>query len=447
MAEKYTVNTASLRIRKGDSVDYGVAGYVRLGMEVTVYETSNNFGRIGPDQWVSMSYLKKTTGSTYKSGNVVTASYTPTSDTKNRPIYFLQSDSRWKNLPYTSSNQASQTIGSSGCGPSSAAMIINTWVDNKFGPVEACAFSLDNGYRTANSGTAWGLFKALAVKYGLEFVQTASYDIAKTFMLSHTDAMMVCSMKSGVWSHSGGHYVLTYKIDNKYVYVNDPISTKSERQKSSYSNMKDQCKQYFCFAKPGSTIQKTEWKEKVEIVNTNASFVVSAFRLNVRESYTTKSKSIAIIKEGTFVKADKRCGDWYHITAFDYNNNKAVDGWCSATHLEDADIDNVNSAVAVNCKEAIEHLVKIGFIDSPYHWNEVGFDIDFLPQLIIKVNEALENKNIESNPGNAQFGDTKFAIDTLVRLGVIDSAAYWYNNYEKVKYLNTFLRRAAEWLS
>ena len=40
--------------------------------------------------------------------------------------YYSQVDSRWKNHTYTSINDKSQTIGSSGCGPTSAAMIVSS---------------------------------------------------------------------------------------------------------------------------------------------------------------------------------------------------------------------------------------------------------------------------------------------------------------------------------
>ena len=38
--------------------------------------------------------------------------------------YYSQIDSRWKNQMYSSVGDASQTVGSSGCGPTSAAMVV-----------------------------------------------------------------------------------------------------------------------------------------------------------------------------------------------------------------------------------------------------------------------------------------------------------------------------------
>ena len=41
-------------------------------------------------------------------------------------VYYSQIDSRWKNHPYTSIGDYSQTIGTSGCGPTSAAMVVSS---------------------------------------------------------------------------------------------------------------------------------------------------------------------------------------------------------------------------------------------------------------------------------------------------------------------------------
>ena len=45
-----------------------------------------------------------------------------------QPVSYFQTDPRWKNIPYAVKGESS-TIGGSGCGPSSAAMILATWAD------------------------------------------------------------------------------------------------------------------------------------------------------------------------------------------------------------------------------------------------------------------------------------------------------------------------------
>lgn len=78
------------------------------------------------------------------------------------PVYFSQVDSRWSNKMYSKKNDKSQTIGTSGCGPTSMAMILSTLLGREITPVELCDFALKNGYRTLDSGTSWMFYKAVA---------------------------------------------------------------------------------------------------------------------------------------------------------------------------------------------------------------------------------------------------------------------------------------------
>ena len=55
----YTVNVNSvLNVRSGAGTNYKVVRQLANGTKVTVYETSNGWGRIGNNEWVSMNYLK-----------------------------------------------------------------------------------------------------------------------------------------------------------------------------------------------------------------------------------------------------------------------------------------------------------------------------------------------------------------------------------------------------
>ena len=59
-ATKYKVTAKSgLRVRKGPGLTYGVVKVLKYGTVVTVYEQKNGWGRIGTNQWCSMTYLKK----------------------------------------------------------------------------------------------------------------------------------------------------------------------------------------------------------------------------------------------------------------------------------------------------------------------------------------------------------------------------------------------------
>ena len=52
---------SSLNIRSGAGTGYSIVGSLKNGQQVTVYEMSNNFARIGSGQWVCATYLKEGT--------------------------------------------------------------------------------------------------------------------------------------------------------------------------------------------------------------------------------------------------------------------------------------------------------------------------------------------------------------------------------------------------
>lgn len=68
--------------------------------------------------------------------------------------YYSQADSRWANLPYTSTGNKSQTMKSSACGPTSAAMVVSS-SKGAILPTTMAQLFVDNGYRTRDNGTAY----------------------------------------------------------------------------------------------------------------------------------------------------------------------------------------------------------------------------------------------------------------------------------------------------
>lgn len=166
-----------------------------------------------------------------------------------QPVDYKQYDSKWKNIIFTknNTNNRSQTIGNSGCGPTAMADIVATWWDKNVTPVEMCALAVKAGFRTDNSGTAWDFFRYVAKKYNAtNFIQTSSYATAENAIKN--GAYVVCSMKPGLWT-TKGHYICWWKVDNKYVYICDPASAAAKRSKSNKANLKAQAKQYFIFYK------------------------------------------------------------------------------------------------------------------------------------------------------------------------------------------------------
>ena len=160
-----------------------------------------------------------------------------------QPKDFKQYDSRWGSKIFSATGSKSQTMKSSGCGPTAAADIVATVKDSSVTPWSLAQIAMDKGYRTANSGTAWGFFKHLASRYGFsKFVQTASIETAKACLSA--GGYVVASMGPGYWT-KGGHYICLWKHEGGYIYANDPASSTRKRQKEA--DFKKQCKQFFCF--------------------------------------------------------------------------------------------------------------------------------------------------------------------------------------------------------
>ena len=165
-----------------------------------------------------------------------------------QPISFLQDDSKWGSESYSIVGSRSQTIATSGCGPTSMAMVLNYYVDDSITPIQTSIFALANNHRTRYDGTSWGYFEDMANEYDLEFLQTASSVEALEWMNEKEDPLVICSMGRGLWT-SEGHYILLWNVDNNIAHINDPASTNKKRTENSYKLMASQCKQYFCFNK------------------------------------------------------------------------------------------------------------------------------------------------------------------------------------------------------
>lgn len=165
-----------------------------------------------------------------------------------QPISFLQGDNEWGSESYSVIGSRSQTIATSGCGPTSMAMVLNYYVDESITPIQTSIFALENNHRTRYDGTSWAYFEDMANEYDLEFLQTASSVEALEWMNTQEDPLVICSMGPGLWT-SAGHFILLWDVENGVAHINDPASTKQSRTENSYNYMASQCKQYFCFNK------------------------------------------------------------------------------------------------------------------------------------------------------------------------------------------------------
>lgn len=167
------------------------------------------------------------------------------------PVSYLQTDARWKTKPYRVSGESS-TIGSAGCGPTCAAMLIETITGKTFTPVDACAWSVAHGYKALNQGTYYAYFKPQFAEFGIDCDMLnwqKSYgdpdhpNHAKAFEMLKEGYYLIALMNKGLWT-SGGHFVVVWWEDGK-VRIKDPASTKDARVNGDLRTFKSQVKYYW----------------------------------------------------------------------------------------------------------------------------------------------------------------------------------------------------------
>lgn len=168
-----------------------------------------------------------------------------------RPILYLQTDSRWKGLPYRVSGETS-TIGSAGCGPSCAAMIIATMNDPKITPKDTCSWSVSHGYKALKQGTYYSYFRPQLAAYGIECHQLLNsrilnqpnhpiHEQVKQYLKQ--GYYVIALMGPGTWT-KGGHFILLWDWDDK-VRINDPASTRDTRMNGDPEVFKNEVRCYW----------------------------------------------------------------------------------------------------------------------------------------------------------------------------------------------------------
>jgi len=168
-----------------------------------------------------------------------------------RPVSYLQNDARWKNKPYRVPGESS-TVGSAGCGPACAAMVIETMTGKTFTPEDACNWSIQHGYKALNQGTYYSYFKPQLAAFGINCHMldwTSTY--GKPNHPNHKKALgilqqgyyLIALMNKGTWT-SSGHFILVWWADDK-IRINDPASTKDSRVNGDPYDFRSQVKYYW----------------------------------------------------------------------------------------------------------------------------------------------------------------------------------------------------------
>lgn len=270
--------------------------------------------------------------------------------------YYSQADSRWANVMYSSIGDRSQTMKSSACGPTSAAIIVSSSKGTIL-PTTMASLFVENGYRTSNNGTAWSAFPFVADYFDFnEYHTTSSFDTAMSY-LSQKDAngnskyYIIASCGSGLFT-SGGHYITLVSLDGNTIQVYDPylysgkFTTASRRaagvnvsgnsafvSKNSFKTYANYRNFWIYSNDNGSGSNNTN---NNSTVNYTRYVATQGSTLNVRADASINATRIGSLTNGTQVTVVEVSGNWSRITS-------PTSGWVCNSYLSSSTVNNTSS--------------------------------------------------------------------------------------------------------
>lgn len=132
--------------------------------------------------------------------------------------YYSQIDSRWKNKIYTAIGDTTQTMGSSACGPTCAAMVVSS-IKGTFLPPDMADLFVKYGFRSAHNGTYWSAFRWTADVFDIGYKEV--YKLDEACELLQNGYYLVTACGNGLFT-TGGHFIMLYDYDGTYIKVYDP---------------------------------------------------------------------------------------------------------------------------------------------------------------------------------------------------------------------------------
>lgn len=234
--------------------------------------------------------------------------------------YYSQIDNRWKNNMYSSIADTSQTIGTSGCGPTAAAMIV-TAIKGTISPPEMANLFTQYGYRSRNQGTYWSAFRFVADTFNIEYQETSNFQNAVQLVKNQNYVVVSCA--NGLFT-TGGHFVVitgiegdTLKIYDPYLYTGK-FETSTRRGKVKVDGNTVYCsienfmkyanyKAFFVY-KHDSNVQENQ---QPVIQQGYVMYVNTKKGLNIRNS--AGGKIVGALSNGTKINVYENNGNWSRI--------------------------------------------------------------------------------------------------------------------------------------
>lgn len=271
--------------------------------------------------------------------------------------YYNQTDSRWKDHPYTVTGSSTQTIGISGCGPTSAAMIV-TAIKGTITPPQMGDLFVQYGYRSPNNGTYWSSFRWVADVFDIGYQETSSLDTAVDLVRNNN--YVVCSVGNGLFT-TGGHFVVIVGIDGDMLKIYDPylyngkFDTSTRRGKvtilgntvyCSIDNFRNYAnyKGFFAYKNNGNIEENNTNAENNEVMNVKYIKTSTGIGVNVRSGPGISYSKVGALPDGSKVTVYEIQGDWSRI---------GTNRWVSSNYLQNTS--NTNNVI----QNTVGNTVKI----------------------------------------------------------------------------------------
>lgn len=139
------------------------------------------------------------------------------------PLY-LQTDKRWSNKHYGNS-----TIGVSGCGITSVAMVVTGLTGQTVIPPEVATWATRSGYYINGVGSSWELMTGAGKKWGLKVEQLSKNNPQRIINELSKGNPIIVSMGRGNFTRSG-HLMVLRGMKNGKVMILDPYSKQKSEQ-------------------------------------------------------------------------------------------------------------------------------------------------------------------------------------------------------------------------
>lgn len=271
--------------------------------------------------------------------------------------YYSQIDSRWKNKMYSSTGNASQTMGSSACGPTCSAMIVSS-IKGTILPTTMADLYVQYGFRSANNGTYWSAFRWTADVFDIGYKEVQRLnDVCD---LLEENYMVISACGNGLFT-TGGHFILIYgyedtnengqcdsgdrlKIYDPYLY-SGKFNLSTRRGKATvegntvyveketfraYANYSG----FFAFKNDRSVQNSTEVNSTDVTTATYTRYVKVNTSLNLRSGPSTNYSIVGRKYNGDKVTVYKESSNWSNI---------GTNEWVSSDYLTDTNVQVPNT--------------------------------------------------------------------------------------------------------